>query len=239
MSDHLSRKELKHDSFRESIEHGAEAVASHSKFFTAAAALVIVAALGALGWRVYSERRNVNASAAFEEAMKVYNARIRAANEPAEPSEVTYLDEATKLQDAATKFSQVAEKFPSTNPGRLAGYYAALSMEGAGRHNQALETLKKIDPGSDLELAALTQHQMAVIYSRTGKPDEAVKILRALADKNSVFVPRPLVLLELARQLSATNPKEASGLYSQIKKEFPDSALAEEATRGLESLPKS
>jgi TolA-binding protein len=71
---------------------------------------------------------------------------------------------------------------------------------------------------------------------RTGKTDDAVKIFRALADKRSAIVPRPLVLLELASALRKSNPKEAASTYEQIKKEFPDSTLADQADRGLESL---
>ncbi len=86
----------------------------------------------------------------------------------------------------------------------------------------------------------MAQYQMAIIYSRTGKPDDAVKIFRVLADKQSALVPRPLVLLELAGILRNSNPKEAAGIYQQIKKEFPDTAVADQADRGLNTLsPKS
>ena len=86
----------------------------------------------------------------------------------------------------------------------------------------------------------MAQYQMAIIYSRTGKPDDAVKTLRALADKQSTLVPRPLVLLELAGILRSSNPKEAASIYQQIKKEFPDTTIADQADRGLDFLsPKS
>ena len=85
----------------------------------------------------------------------------------------------------------------------------------------------------------MAQYQTAVIYSRTGKTDDAVKIYRALADKPSAFVPRPLALLELAAVLRQTNPKEAANVYQQIRKEFPESTIADEADRGLDTLPKS
>jgi len=138
------------------------------------------------------------------------------------------------------KFIKVADKYPSTNPGKLARYYSALCLENLDRHNQALEELKKISGGGDKELAAMAQYQMAIIYSRTGKPDDAVKIFRALADKQSALVPRPLVLLELAGVLRSSNPKEAAGIYQQIKKEFPDTSIADQADRGLDTLlPKS
>ena len=107
------------------------------------------------------------------------------------------------------------------------------------RHNQALEDLKKLASGSDKELANMAQYQIGVIYERTGKPDDAAKIFRELADKRSVFIPRPLALLELANVLRQTNPKEAANVYQQIKKEFPDSTISEQADRGLDLLPKS
>jgi TolA-binding protein len=53
-------------------------------------------------------------------------------------------------------------------------------------------------------------------------------------------VPRPLVLLELASLLRKTNPQEATTIYQQIKKEFPDTTMADEADRGLDTIsPKS
>ena len=86
----------------------------------------------------------------------------------------------------------------------------------------------------------MAQYQIGVVYARTGKPEDAAKIFRELADKRSVFVPRPLALLELANVLRQTNPKEAVSVYQQVKKEFPDTTISEQADRGLDLLaPKS
>jgi TolA-binding protein len=153
---------------------------------------------------------------------------------------MSYPDEAAKSTDAERKFGLVADKYSKTNPGRLARYYQALSLENLDRQNQALEQLKKISAGSDKELSSMAQYQMAVIYARTGKPDDAAKLFRTLADKPSTFVTRPLALLELAGVLRQTNPKEAANVYQQIKKEFPETNISEQADRGLDTLaPKS
>jgi hypothetical protein len=238
--DHISRKELKQDKIKETIEHGAEAVISHGQFTLVVVVLALAVALGYGGWRFYIDRQTVAASAEFDAAMKAYQGRIASAPDPADPNEPFYPDEPARAQDALQKFTKVADKYPSTNPGKLARYYSALCLENLERHNQALEELKKISGASDKELASMAQYQMAVIYSRTGKLDDAVKTFRALADKQSALVPRPLVLLELARVLHDSNPKEAASIYQQIKKEFPDTAIAEQADRGLDSLsPKS
>ena len=165
---------------------------------------------------------------------------LRFSGEPVDPGEMSYPDETAKSTDAVAKFTKVADKYPSTNPGRLARYYAALSLENLDKQNQAVEELKKISSGGDKELASMAEYQLAVIYARSGKTNDAVKVFRALADKPSAFVPRPLALLELAGALRQTNPKEAANVYQQIKKEFPDSTIAEQADRGLDTVaPKS
>jgi predicted negative regulator of RcsB-dependent stress response len=240
VSDHLSRKELKQDKIHDALEHGAEAVYSHKQVSIIVLMVVLIIAAGYGGWSVYHERQTASASAEFDAAMKAYAGHIGSSPDPAEAGEPTYADETTRSNDALHKFTLVADKYPGTNPGRLARYYAALCLEDLDKENQALEELKKISNGSDKELASMAQYQTAVLYSRTGKADEAAKIYRALADKPSVFVTRPVVLLELAGVLRQSNPKEAASVYQQVKKEYPESAISEDADRGLDTLaPKS
>ena len=240
MADHLSRKELKQDKIHDAIEHGAEAVYSHSQ----AAGILVAVALAAVlvygGWKFYSDRQTVLASAALDDAMKVYNAPIRQANVPVEAGETSYADSQNRAQEASQKFAGVADKYSNTNPGKLARYYQALTLLDLEKQNQAIEALKKVVGGSDKELSAMAQYQMATIYARTGKTDDAIKTYRAVADQKSILVPRALVLLELADLLRQTNPGEATTLYQQIKKDYPSSAVSERADRGLDMLaPKS
>ena len=236
MSEHISRKELKQDRIKETIEHGAEAVLSHGQFAAILVGVVLVIALGYGGWRFYIDRQTAKASIKFDDGMKAYEGHIGTAPDPTDPTQPVYPDDNARLQDALNKFAAAADKYASTNPGKLARYYEALCLEDLERHNQALEELKKISGSSDKELAAMAQYQIAIIDARTGRNDDAVKLFRALADKRSALVPRPLVLLELAGALRNSNPKEAASIYEQIKKEFPDTTLADQADRGLESL---
>jgi len=240
VTEHISRKELKQDKIRDSFTHGAEAVYSHGKLAGFLVAIALAAVLGYAGWKFYTDRQTLQASAAFDEANKVYSARIGVGNASADPNDISFPTEQARSEAALPKFTAVADKYPRTNPGRLARYYEALELEDLERHNQALEELKKISSGSDKELAAMAQYQIANIYARTGKTDDAVKTYRAVAELRSVFVPRPMVLVELADFLRQSNPAEASNLYQQIKKEFPDSPVVERADRGLGMIaPKS
>jgi len=240
MPEHISRKELKQDKVRETFEHGAEAVLSHTRLASIALLSVIVIASGYLVWRFYSDRQNAQAQAAFDDAMKIYNAPLAIPGQPTLPGEVTYADEARRAQDAEVKLAVVAEKYPHTNAGKLARYYSALSLMDLDHLNQASEELKKLNAGSDKELAALAQYQKALIAERTGKSEEAVKELQALSNAGSVLVPKPLVLLELAGVLRQSDPKQATAIYEQIKKDYPNTPMADQADRGLGTiLPKS
>lgn len=240
MADRFSRKELKQDKIHDAIEHGAEAVFSHTTLIAAAVLGVVVIGVVYGGYHFYIDRKTVQATAALDVAMKAYSARIAPAPDPSDPREPFYATEALRADDAAKKFTEVAQKYPSTNPGKLASYYAALCYEDLERHNQALEELKKISSGKDKELVAMAQYQTGVIYERSGKYPDAVKTFRDLADHSSVFVPRPLALLELAEALRQTDPKQAVLVYENLKKEFPNTAVADQADRGLETLaPKS
>jgi hypothetical protein len=241
VAEHISRKELKTDKIHDAIEHSAEAVYSHKQITLAVLLVVLVGAVSWASWTIYHDRQTATASAGLDLAMRAYAGRVGGTPvDPADPKEVSYPDEAARANDALAKFMAVADKYPNTNPGRLARYYAALCLESLERQNQALENLKKLSSISDKELADMARFQMGIIDARTGKVDEAVKIFRELADKQqSVFVPRPLALLEMAHALGQTNPKEAANVYQQIKKEFPDPAISDAADRGLEMLNKS
>jgi hypothetical protein len=240
VADHISRKELKQDKIHDAIEHGAEAFYLHKQITLVILLVILAGAIGYGTWSVYHDRQTAAASQALDQAMRAYNGRIGGSPDPQDPSDVSYADETARSNDALNKFNAVASKYPNTNPGRQARYYAALCLENLERQNQALEDLKKLSSGSDKELANMAQYQIGIIYERSGKTDDAAKIFRDLAEKRSVFVPRPVALLELANALRQSNPKESANVYQQIRKEFPDTTISEQADRGLELLaPKS
>ncbi len=81
-----------------------------------AAALVV--ALAVFGWSSYTKRQTAKASAALDDAMKIFQARIRAPGEQAEPGEITYVDEKNKFADAEKKFLEVANQYGRTSRGR-------------------------------------------------------------------------------------------------------------------------
>jgi predicted negative regulator of RcsB-dependent stress response len=234
VAQHILRKDLKKDEIREKFVHGVESVASHQQILWMVITAALVVALAVFGWNSYTQRQTAKAGAALDDAMKIFQARVRAPGESAEPGEVTYIDEKNKFTDSERKFLEVANQYGRTKPGQVALYYAALSEVHLKQLANAEKNLKQLSSGTDENLAGLARFQLAGVYDLNGKSAEAVDLYKQLADKPTIFVTKPLVLLTLAGHYRKSDPAEATKLYNQVKQEFPDAAG--QAEQGLELL---
>jgi TolA-binding protein len=232
----LSRKELRKDEVRETLSHGAQAVFAHQHQIWVYGGMALLVAIAVLGWRFYTQKQTAKGSAALADALKVYQARIRTAAEPAQPDETTYLDEKNKYGDAEKKFTEVANRYSRTRPGQLARYYAALSLEKLNRYSEAENDLKTLESSGDESLSALARFKLAQVYDEDGKGPQAVQLYQQLSNKPSLFVPKPVVLLALADHYSGSDPTQAAKLYKQVKDEFPDTQAAQQADERLQVL---
>ena len=234
MAQHILRRDLKKDEIREKIVSGVESVASHQQALWLVVTAALVVALAVFGWNSYSRRQTAKASAALDDALKIFQARIRAAGDTVDPVEVTYLDEKNKFTDADKKFLQVAGQYGRTKPGQVARYYAALSEAQLKQYAEAEKNLGQVVSSGDESLAGLAKFQLAEVYQQDNKGSQAVDLYKQLSDKPSIFVPKPMAMLALADYYRKTDPAQATKLYNQVKQEFPDAAA--EADQGLELL---
>lgn len=233
---HISRKELKKDDLRETLAHGADAVLSHQQLTLYLLIAALVVGLGAYGWWTYSQRQTLKASVAFDAAMKIFQAPLASPGTPAIPNQPMYLDPDKKYTDAAQKFGDVAAKYPHTRPGQLAKYYYALSLEKVGKNEQAKSLLQPL-AGGDGEFAPIAKFELAELDDFTGQGDEAVKLYQQLMDKPTVLVPKPVAMLALAEHYRDKDPAQAAKLYGQIKSDYPDTKIADQASQELAVLP--
>jgi predicted negative regulator of RcsB-dependent stress response len=234
VAQHILRKDLKKDEIREKFVHGVESVASHQQALWIVVAAALVVALAVFGWNSYARRQTAKASVALDDALKIFQARIRTAGEPVDPVDVSYLDEKNKFTDADKKFLVVAGQYGRTKPGQMARYYAALSEVQLKQFGQAEKNLSEVITSGDENLAGLAKFQLAEVYLQENKGSQAVDLYKQLSDKPTVFVPKPMAMLALADYYRKTDPAQATKLYNQVKQEFPDAAA--EADQGLELL---
>jgi len=237
LAQHVSRREMKKDEVRETFLDAIRAIVSHQQatFYIVIVALIVI--LGVFGWRAYTTRETVKAAAAYDNAMASFQATVPSAGVPAQPGAITYKDDTTKYNDAAQKFDDVAAKYPRTRPGELARYFAALSLEKLGKTDDAKKSLQGLTGSSDPDFSAMARFELAQLDDKTGQSDEATKIYQDLMAKPTVLVPKPVVMLALAHHYGQSNPGEAAKLYGQIKSDYPDTAIAEQADQELALLP--
>jgi predicted negative regulator of RcsB-dependent stress response len=234
LAQHISRRDLKTDEVRDTFERGAEAVLSHQQLTLYLLIAAIVVAVGVFGWRTFSERQTVKAFAAYDDAMKIFEAPVGV---PVPPGEPTYTDNIKKYTDAEQKFSDLAAKYPHTRAGELARYYVALSLEKLDKNAEAKAALQGLSGSNDEEVAAMAKFELAELEDRTGAGDDAVKLYQQLIDKPTVLVPKPVVMLALADHYAPKDPAQAVKLYTQIKTDYPDTPIAEQADQALSLLP--
>lgn len=237
MAKHISRQELKTDQFQEALTHGAEAVLSHKTVLIYAGVAALIIAGGIFGWRIYSQRQAVKATAEFNGALQIFQAPVLAAGQSPQPNELSYSKSANKYQDALKKFEDVATHYPGTRSGQLAHYYSALCLERLHQDAQAIQWLTGIQNSSDHDFAAMARFELAQIYDRDGKAEQAVELYNELMNHPSVLVPKSVVMLALAEHYQQSNPAAAAKLYNQIKSEYPDTGAADQASQELELLP--
>ena len=229
----ISRKELKEE-VREPFAPLMEAIQLHQKEFIAGAVVVLIVAAVVFAWVTYSQQQTAKASAAYGDAMAIYSAPVGA---PQQPNQLTYADDSAKFTAAAQHLGDVASKYPRTRPGKLALYFQALSLEKISKNDAATKILQHLSDSGDDELVAMARFQMAQLDDQTGHGDEAVKLYQQLMDKPTVFVTKPIVMLALAEHYSQNDPSRAAKLYTQIKTDYPQTAIAQQADQELSLLP--
>jgi len=233
---HISPKELKRDRFVETVVQAEEYAFSHARNIWIAAGVLVVVFAAVFGWRFWSAQQAQKASVAFDGAMQNYVARIRTPGEPEEPGEVTFVVEKLKYQEARKKFDQVAKDYSLTQQGTMARYYSALCSIHLNETDKAMSDLRILTSSNNAEVASLANLQLADLAAQAGKTDDAVKILTQLIDHPTAVVPKARAQMNLADIYRKSKPAEAAKLYEQVKKDYPDTPLSEEADRRLTEM---
>jgi predicted negative regulator of RcsB-dependent stress response len=234
LAQHISRRELKKDEVRDTLAHGAEALLSHQTSTIVLVVVAIVAAACVYGWRMYSQTHAEHAESSFNSAMEIFQAPVGA---PQAPGQLAYASEDKKFVAAEQAFSKINRHYGRTRAGRLAAYYAALSDEKLGNNASAEKWLDGLANSKDADVASMAKFELAGLDARNGKTDQAIALYKQLLAQTSILVPKPEVMLALANCYSTKDPSQAAKLYGQIKADYPDTPIADQADEALALLP--
>jgi TolA-binding protein len=236
------RRHLKENDFEHWTQETREFLETRSReTLTVLVAVVVIGAavLGYYGWRQHVQSRS---SAMLAEAVAIQSAPVGNASAPGSAVPPGgYPDEKARDEAAVAKLKAAADAYPSTEAGIFARYEQAATLVSLGRYAEAIdcynEALKRAGTGNYAQMARLG---IAEAQARSGRYDEAINVLKDLAQQKEGALPIDGVLIELGRVYrEAGKTADARQAFNRVVDEFPDSPYVGEAQQALSELGKT
>jgi TolA-binding protein len=214
--DRAHRRELKHDKFVEQVGHSVEYAAEHKNQFLMYGAAVLGVLALVLGWYLYSNRQAAARQQELRAAMRVQEAQIGPAGSD---FVVSFPTQAEKDKAVVKAFTDVANKYSSSDEGAIAKYFLGVAAADAGNLAEAEKNFKAAADAGDEVYASQAKLSLAQVYEATGRVAEAEKLLRSMIDDPTVLVSKEQATIALARTLAKTKPAEARKLLEPLRTE--------------------
>lgn len=125
-------------------------------------------------------------------------------------------------------FLEIIDNHGGTKAGKLANYYAGLCYFNLGNYAEAIDHLKSFRTKDEV-LNSLAIGVLADAEMENGNTDAALSAYKKAASstKNEASAPFLLKKAGLAFEMNG-DKKQANMFYSKLKKEFPNSSLAQD-----------
>jgi predicted negative regulator of RcsB-dependent stress response len=232
-----TRHQLKQDSFRTSTTETISWAVEHRSKVTAAVVAVVVLLAVIIGGWAYVNYRDQQGRSELAGAIQKYDAPIRPAGTPATPDMLSFGSIQERAKAANTDFTRIAGKYSFTQSGRVARYFAGVTLHDMGDNAGAEKDLKEVADSRYKEIASLAKLALASIYHDTNRDPQAIEIYKQLADHPTVSVGKSAAQFLLASLYEEVHqPDEARKLYQQMAKENPSSPAAQMAAQRLQAL---
>ena len=232
-----TRHQLKQDSFRTSTTETISWAVEHRSKVTAAVVAVVVLLAVIIGGWAYVSYRDQQGRSELAGAIQKYDAPIRPAGTPATPDMLSFGSIQERAKAANGDFTRIAGKYSFTQSGRVARYFAGVTLHDMGDNAGAEKNLKEVADSRYKEIASLAKLALASIYHDTNRDPQAIEIYKQLADHPTVSVGKSTAQFLLASLYEEVRqPDEARKLYQQMAKENPSSPAAQMATQRLQAL---
>jgi predicted negative regulator of RcsB-dependent stress response len=228
--DSQTRHALKQDKFVQATTTGLSWIEIHRAEAIRAALAVVIVLAAAIGGIVLYQHRTAQASIALGQALEIYNSPLRQAGEPEDGS---YKSIADRSKAANQKFAEVADKYGSLEPGKIARYFAGLTDIDLGKFPDAESNLKNVSTSYNRDLASLAKVALAGLYVQEGKTQPAIDLYKQIIDKPTDTVPTSAAQLQLAEIYEKSDPQQAKQIYAVLKDKEKTTAAGQIAAQKL------
>src|SRR5438105_10795924 len=191
------RHQLKHDKFAEKATETISWVTRHrNQLIIWVTAVAVIAAVILGGW-YYQQQKEQAAEIDLGGALRTFNAPVRPAGMAPEPNMETYALVTERAEAGLKKFRAIADRYPHTNAGKVALYFAGVSKMQAGDNAGAEKDLRQAAAKGGAELGSLAKMALASLYRATHRDDQAIAIYKGLMDHPTHSVSKSMAQLEL------------------------------------------
>lgn len=213
------RHQLKQDQFAAKTQETLDWAAEHQNALTYWTIGIVIIGAIVIGAFYYQQHREQTASVLLSDGLQQYQAPIRAANQPAIPSETSFTSASDRAKAASTKFIEVSQKYTHTDAGTLAKYFLGLCSQDMNDNAKAEAYFKDVATSGNKDTAALAKAALAGVYRDEGRQQDAAKLYQELIDKPTNTVPKAMAQLDLADLYQTSDPVKAKNIYADIAKD--------------------
>lgn len=233
---------LKEDKFLLTVDSARDFFLAKQKQILMALGAAGLVFLVVLGGRYYLAQQDEAAKDHLSAALKIFHGTVPASAPTGQagnsnPVVVTTTETGTeKYEKALAEFQKVAAQHPSRPAGKIAKYYAGLSLRELNKTNEAIATLDALSKDSS-DYGVLAQRALVSIYEGSGNLAKAAEVCQQLSQSKSAIVPKSETLMQLAQLYERQSKKsEATKIYQQLVKDFPGTSTMTEAEQKLKLL---
>lgn len=236
----LTRKEIKQDEVRSTLEKVFDWLLAHQVQLIVALAVLVAVVLGGWGWNVYQESVNREANSAFSDALDHFNAPVgdEAQDAPAGSIRYRYDSDEERLEASLEAFRSVADSYSGSRVGPWARLYVAVIQEEQGKSEEAFDLYRQLSRDAGvLEVRNLAARRLAEKAHSEGNLDEAVGYCQQILEETAVNFPVEGTILTLA-EIYEEKGDTAAALeqYRILQAEYPNSTQAQTAESKIEEL---
>ena len=229
---------LKEDKFLLTVDSARDFFLAKQKQILMVLGAAAVVFLAVLGGRYYLAQQDEGAKDQLSAALKIYHGTVAGSTPPAPAgnSDPVFATTTEKHEKALAEFQKVAAQHPSRPAGKIAKYYAGLSLRELNKTSEAIATLDALSKDSS-DYGVLAQRALVSFYEGSGNLVKAAEVCQQLSQSKSAVVPKSETLMQLAQLYERQGKKsEATKIYQQLVKDFPGTSTMTEAEQKLKQL---
>ncbi len=235
----LHRKDLKQDEVREKVAEAVKSVSLHGREVFYIIAIVIVVGSIAFAWYFYEQKQQQSSQYLLGQALEKYSSPVAQQPDPNVPKPAyDFKTDSEKYTSALKDFEEVIRKHGNTPAADVARYMVGVCSFYLKDFAKAEEHFKQSGRVSDKNILFFqSRTALADLYSKTGKSDQAVALIREASERSNPLIPKEYLLLQLAEVYEKAGKKtEARETYQKIVDQNKDSAVGFQAQQKLNQV---